>query len=78
MVNQSEAYISRYSRRSSMIDSLRDLFASSKSGNLNKMRIQDYEGQQNQIRRQRSELNIDRNSNSLVPIRSSNHLSLNL
>ena len=41
IVNQSQAYISRYSRKSSMVGSLKDLFISSKSGKLTKMSAQD-------------------------------------
>ena len=78
IVNQSQAYISRYSRKSSMIGSLKDLFVSSKSGNLTKMGAQETEQHLNALRRQRSELTIDRGSHSLAPIKSLNHLSLNM
>ena len=61
-----------------MVGSLKDLFVSSKSGKLTKMSAQDGDQQLNAIRRQRSELTIDKGSHSIAPIKSSNHLSLNM
>ena len=42
------------------------------------MSAQDGDQQLNAIRRQRSELTIDKGSHSIAPIKSSNHLSLNM